>query len=156
MTLKRVVLRFPSGQTEALDRLRERYFDETKIRLSRASVARVLMEKALADVDRRKAREVLSQEAVDRAVVRCVAAEGRKMSDEKLKSAMARLERTVKVTPAVETRWLERLRTLGDDLGLTGDADPTREQVEAMVRELLQAEADVERHASGEADRGAP
>jgi hypothetical protein len=78
MTLKRVVFRFPPEQTEALDRLRERYFDETRVRLSRASVARVLMGKALEGVDRRKASEVLSEEAVARFLVRSVVAKGRK------------------------------------------------------------------------------
>jgi hypothetical protein len=77
MTLKRVVFRFPPEQTEALDRLTERYFDETKVSLSRASVARVLMGEALAHAEHRKATEVLPHEAVARAVVRRMASKGK-------------------------------------------------------------------------------
>jgi hypothetical protein len=63
--------------------------------------------------------------------------------DDQVRRAMARLEGQVKVPPDVEARWLERLRTLGAELGLSDEAAPTEEQVEAMIRELYQAEADV-------------
>jgi hypothetical protein len=63
--------------------------------------------------------------------------------DDQIRRAMARLEGSVWVPPDVEARWHERLRALGAELGLSGDAAPTDEQVEAMICELYQAEADV-------------
>jgi hypothetical protein len=77
MALKRVVLRFPPSEIEALDGLKERYFQETTVRLSRASVARVLMGEALAAAAHRRATEVLPAVAVARTVVRGVVARGR-------------------------------------------------------------------------------
>jgi hypothetical protein len=63
--------------------------------------------------------------------------------DDQVRRAMVRLERQVKIPPEVGTRWLERLRALGAELGLTDNAAPTDEQIEVMIRELYQAEADV-------------
>jgi hypothetical protein len=71
-TKERVVFRLEPEQRAGLDRLRERYFDETKVSLSRASVARVLVSQGLVGAEQRKATEVLPDEAVVRAVVRAV------------------------------------------------------------------------------------
>ncbi len=70
MTLARVVFRLPHLDREALDDLRRRYFDETGTRLSRASVARVLLSQAIAKAVHRRATDVLPSAAVARAVVR--------------------------------------------------------------------------------------
>ena len=63
--------------------------------------------------------------------------------DDQVRRAMSRLERQVKVPPEVEARWLERLGALGAELGLRPDTEPTDEQIEVMIRELYQAEADI-------------
>jgi hypothetical protein len=63
--------------------------------------------------------------------------------EDQIARAMKRLERQVKVPPEVEARWAQRLRALGSELGLREDAEPTEAQVEAMIRELYHAEADV-------------
>ncbi len=78
MKLARVVFRIPVANRDAIDRLCDRYFDETHTRVSRAAVARILLDQALAGADRRKATEVLPDAAVARAVVRKVVAEGGK------------------------------------------------------------------------------
>jgi hypothetical protein len=58
----------------------------------------------------------------------------------------ARLESVVKIRAAVKTRWLERVRARADELGPSGDGtEPTSEQVDGMLVELLRAEADVQR-----------
>jgi hypothetical protein len=63
--------------------------------------------------------------------------------EDQITRAMKRLERQVNVPPEVEARWVQRLRALGSELGLREDAEPTEAQVEAMIRELYHAEADV-------------
>jgi hypothetical protein len=63
--------------------------------------------------------------------------------EDQIVRAMKRIERQAKVPPEVEARWEQRLRALGAELGLREDAEPTDEQVEAMIRELYEAEADV-------------
>jgi hypothetical protein len=78
MKLARVVIRLFPVDRAAIDRLRDRYFEETRDRLSRAAVARALVGQALAGADRRRATEVLPDAAVARAVVRRAAAEGRR------------------------------------------------------------------------------
>ena len=57
--------------------------------------------------------------------------------------AMKRIERLAKVPPEVEARWEQRLRALGAALGLVPDTEPTDAQLDAMIRELYEAEADV-------------
>jgi hypothetical protein len=61
--------------------------------------------------------------------------------EDQVQRALGRLAR--QLSPDVEARWLERLRALAAELGLSDAAAPTDEQVEAMIRELYQAEADV-------------
>jgi hypothetical protein len=63
--------------------------------------------------------------------------------DDQVGRAMRRLERQVRVPPDIELRWMQRLDALRTELGLSDDIAPTDEQVEAMIRELYQAEADV-------------
>jgi hypothetical protein len=63
--------------------------------------------------------------------------------DDQVGRAVRRLERQVRVPLDVEARWTQRLAALSAELGLGDGADPTDEQVEAMIRELYQAEADV-------------
>jgi hypothetical protein len=57
----RVVVRFPIDERDALDRLRDRYFDDTGRGLSRASVVRVLVHRALDGADAQKAADVLGE-----------------------------------------------------------------------------------------------
>jgi hypothetical protein len=63
--------------------------------------------------------------------------------EDQIVRAMKRIEKQAKVPPEVEARWEQRLRALGAELGLREDAEPTDQQVEAMIRELYEAEADV-------------
>jgi hypothetical protein len=63
--------------------------------------------------------------------------------DDQVQRAIKRLERQIKVPPAVEQRWLERLADLATELDMTGAVGPTDEQVEIMIRELARAEEDV-------------
>jgi hypothetical protein len=55
------MVRFPEDEKDALDRLRARYFDETKQRISRAAIVRILLRRALAGADERKAVDVLRE-----------------------------------------------------------------------------------------------
>jgi hypothetical protein len=55
----RVVVRFEVKDREALDRLRERYFAETKRGISRAAIVRTLVSMGLTGADLRNAAEVL-------------------------------------------------------------------------------------------------
>ncbi len=55
----RVVVRFAVGDREALDRLRRRYFEETKRGISRAAIVRTLVSMGLTGADFRTAAEVL-------------------------------------------------------------------------------------------------
>jgi hypothetical protein len=76
--------------------------------------------------------------------------------DERVQRAVerlvARLAHVVKVPPPVKTRWLERLWARGEELGLTGDGtEPTAEQIDALLDELVQAEKDVQGVAPAEA-----
>ena len=61
MKLARVVVRFAGADRAALDRLRARYFDETHRGLSRASVVRVLVHRALNAADARSAADVIEE-----------------------------------------------------------------------------------------------
>ncbi len=67
MKLARVVVRFPVGEREGLDRLRTRYFEESGRGLSRASIVRVLVHRALDGIEDRSAADVLG--ALDRSLV---------------------------------------------------------------------------------------
>jgi hypothetical protein len=62
---------------------------------------------------------------------------------DQIQRAMTRIERHAKVPPEVQARWEQRLRALGDELGLPADDDPTDSQLARVVRELYEAEADV-------------
>lgn len=59
MKLKRIAVRFPNDDVDALDQLRARYADESRRRLSRASVVRVLVHLALRGADDRSATQTL-------------------------------------------------------------------------------------------------
>ncbi len=59
MKLQRIAVRFPSDDVDAVDQLRARYADESRRRLSRASVVRVLLHLALRGADNRSATETL-------------------------------------------------------------------------------------------------
>jgi hypothetical protein len=63
--------------------------------------------------------------------------------EDQIQRAMRRIERHAKVPSAVQARWEQRLRALGDELGLTAADDPTDSQLACVVRELYEAEADV-------------
>jgi hypothetical protein len=63
--------------------------------------------------------------------------------EDQIQRAMRRIERHAKVPPAVQARWEQRLRALGDELGLTADDEPSDSQLTRVVRELYEAEADV-------------
>ena len=58
-TLSRTVVRLPKGDKESLDRLRDRYFEETHRGISRAAVIRILVLRGLEGADERKATEVI-------------------------------------------------------------------------------------------------
>jgi hypothetical protein len=64
MKLKRTVIRFPSPEREGLDRLRARYFAETKRRVSRAAVVRILVRRGLADAEGKEASAVFRPEEI--------------------------------------------------------------------------------------------
>ena len=63
--------------------------------------------------------------------------------EDQITRAMKRIERQARVPPEVEARWEARLRALGAELGLVADTEPTDAQLDAMIRELYEAEADV-------------
>lgn len=63
--------------------------------------------------------------------------------EDQIARAMKRIERQARVPPEVEARWEARLRALGAELGLAENAEPTEAQIDTIVRELYQAEADV-------------
>jgi hypothetical protein len=60
--------------------------------------------------------------------------------DDQLRRALARMEKSFKVPPELEQRWLARLRTLGAELNLREGDGPTDEQAEVMIRELYTGE----------------
>jgi hypothetical protein len=63
--------------------------------------------------------------------------------EDQIQRAMGRIERHAKVPPEVQARWEQRLRALGDELGLPADDEPTDSQLARVVRELYEAEGDV-------------
>jgi hypothetical protein len=54
-----------------------------------------------------------------------------------------RLAPLLTIRAAVKRRWAERVRARADELGLTGETEPTDAQVDEMLGELLHAEAEV-------------
>jgi hypothetical protein len=70
MKLPRVVVRLPGDDKEALDRLRDRYFDETRRGISRAAVVRAILRRVLAGAGERRASEVLREPEVAAASLR--------------------------------------------------------------------------------------
>jgi hypothetical protein len=67
----------------------------------------------------------------------------RPVPEDQIQRAMRRIERHAKVPPPVQARWEQRLRALGDELRLTADDEPSDSQLNRVVRELYEAEADV-------------
>jgi hypothetical protein len=63
--------------------------------------------------------------------------------EDAVQRAMRRIERHARVAPEVAARWEQRLRALGDELGLAADAEPTDAQIAEVIRELYEAEADL-------------
>ena len=63
--------------------------------------------------------------------------------EDAVQRAMRRIERHAKVPPDVAARWERRLRALGAELGLPTEAEPTDVQLDRVIRELYEAEADV-------------
>jgi hypothetical protein len=70
MRLARVVVRLAEGDKEAIDRLRDRYFAETRQGLSRAAVLRAVVHRLLANADEQKATEVLRAPEVAASTIR--------------------------------------------------------------------------------------
>lgn len=66
----RTVVRFPKQDKEAIDRLRSRYFDETKRGLSRAALVRILVHRGLREADSQRATEIIDARAIARASAR--------------------------------------------------------------------------------------
>jgi hypothetical protein len=56
---------------------------------------------------------------------------------------MRRIERQARVPPEVQTRWEQRLRALGAELGLPPEGEPSDTHLATLIRELYEAEADL-------------
>lgn len=79
----RVVVRFAVVDREALDRLRKRYFEETKRGISRAAVVRTLVSMGLTGADLRNAAEVLPVSVLATASMRACPPRSKRPCEEK-------------------------------------------------------------------------
>jgi hypothetical protein len=69
MSMTRIVVRMPPDERDALDRLRDRYYDTTRRRISRAALVRVMVRMGLVGADARDSPESLPEAHVTQAAL---------------------------------------------------------------------------------------